>query len=228
MYASGGNSNLWNSSYTTVNANSSTTWNYQGTDVKALTGNWQNSYTNFSTQSANNMSIYTTVNTNSATTWNYQGTDLKALSGNWQSTYSTVSSLSSNWATSSTKYLPLSGGTITGNLTVTGTTSLSTTTVSDGLTCQHIQIGNNGNQFSLFRYGSAKFIVIGGGPGAYAAAAINDAYVTTNSKVFVQSIGVTDDKKIPSISVITSTGSLTAYSSLNNDTSTFNYFYFNP
>ena len=185
IYASGGNSNQWNSSYTTVN-------------------------------------------TNSATTWNYQGTDLKALSGNWQSTYSTVSSLSSNWATSSTKYLPLSGGTITGNLTVTGTTSLSTTTVSDGLTCQHIQIGNNGNQFSLFRYGSAKFIVIGGGPGAYAAAAINDAYVTTNSKVFVQSIGVTDDKKIPSISVITSTGSLTAYSSLNNDTSTFNYFYFNP
>ena len=185
MYASGGNSNQWNSSYTTVNANSATTWNYQGTDVKALTGNWQ-------------------------------------------STYATVSSLSANWATSSTKYLPLSGGTISGNLTVTGTTSLSTTTVSDGLTSQHIQIGNNGNQFSLFRYGSAKFIVIGGGPAAYAAAAINDAYVTTSSKVFIQSIGVTDDKKIPSISVVTSTGSLTAYSSINSDTSTFNYFYFNP
>jgi hypothetical protein len=185
IYASGGNSNLWNSSYTTVNANSATTWNYQGTDVKALTGNWQ-------------------------------------------STYSTVSSLSSNWATSSTKYLPLSGGTISGNLTVTGTTSLSTTTVSDGLTSQHIQVGNNGNQFSLFRYGSAKFVNVGGGDGAYAAAFVYDSNISTSSKVFTQSIGVTDNKKIPAISVLTSTGSLTAYSSLGSDTSSFNYFYFNP
>ena len=42
--------------YTTVNQNSATTWNYQGTDIKALTGDYSSSYT--------------TVNQNSATTWN--------------------------------------------------------------------------------------------------------------------------------------------------------------
>jgi hypothetical protein len=185
IYASGGNSNQWGSSYTIVNQNSAINWNYQGTDVKALTGNWQ-------------------------------------------STYATVSSLSANWATSSTNYLRLSGGTISGNLTVTGTTSLSTTTISDGLTSQHIQIGNNGNQFSLFRYGSAKFVNVGTGPGAYYAAFIYDTNITTSSKIFTQSIGITDNKKIPAISVVTSTGSLTAYSSLDTDTSGFSYFYFNP
>lgn len=55
-----------------------------------------------------------------------------------------------------------------------------------------------------------------------------DVNVTTSSKVFVQSIDVTDDKKIPSISVVTSTGSLTAYSSINNITSKINYFFINP
>lgn len=56
----------WNSVYTTVQSNSATTWNYQGTDIKALTGSWQNTYTNFSTQSANNIAVYSTVNSNSA------------------------------------------------------------------------------------------------------------------------------------------------------------------
>jgi len=36
------------------------------TGVRALTGNWQNTYTNFSIQSANNASVYSTVNANSA------------------------------------------------------------------------------------------------------------------------------------------------------------------
>ena len=51
--------------YTTVQTNSSTNWNYQGSDIKALTGNWQNTYTSFSSQSANNLSVYSTVQTNS-------------------------------------------------------------------------------------------------------------------------------------------------------------------
>jgi hypothetical protein len=51
IYASGGNSDIWNSSYTTVSANSSS-WSYQGTDIKALTGNWQNTYSNVSTNSS--------------------------------------------------------------------------------------------------------------------------------------------------------------------------------
>lgn len=42
----------WNSVYTTVQNNSATSWNYQGTDLKALSGNWQNTYTNYSSNSA--------------------------------------------------------------------------------------------------------------------------------------------------------------------------------
>ncbi len=52
IYASGGNSNQWNSTYSTVASYSATTWNYQGTDIKALTGNWQNTYTTVSSNSA--------------------------------------------------------------------------------------------------------------------------------------------------------------------------------
>ena len=70
---------------------------YNGSDVKSLTGNWENTYTNFSIQSANNLSVYNSVNSNSATTWNYQGTDIKSLTSNWQSTYSTVNITSANW-----------------------------------------------------------------------------------------------------------------------------------
>ena len=53
VYASGGNSNQWSSVYATVLANSATTWNYQGTDIKSLTGNWQSTYTSFNAQSGN-------------------------------------------------------------------------------------------------------------------------------------------------------------------------------
>jgi hypothetical protein len=101
IYSASGNSEQWNSSYTTVQANSATTWNYQGTDVKSLTSNWQNTYTNFSTQSANNISVYTTVNANSAT-WGVGGTidtGVRALTSNWQSTYTTVQTNSATWGT---------------------------------------------------------------------------------------------------------------------------------
>jgi hypothetical protein len=151
----------WDSTYTTVQQNSATTWNYQGTDLKLLSsgwigGNsayttvwtnsarWTSSYTKVNSNSANwdstyttvwsnsaswaidstidtgvraltsNWdSTYTTVQNNSATTWNYQGSDLKALSGNWQNTY-----------LNQTNYLPLTGGTITGSLSVIGTSTV--------------------------------------------------------------------------------------------------------
>ena len=38
--------------YNTVNANSATNWNYQGTDLKELSSNWQSTYTDFSSNSA--------------------------------------------------------------------------------------------------------------------------------------------------------------------------------
>jgi hypothetical protein len=58
-------------------------------------------------------SSYSTVQSNSATTWNYQGTDIKDLSANWQNTY-----------LNQTNYLPLTGGTLTGSLSVLGTSKL--------------------------------------------------------------------------------------------------------
>lgn len=63
-----GLSSLYISNDTTVNTNSA---------------NWQNTFTNFAPQSANNISTRTTVNTNSA---------------NWQNTFTTVSSFSATWA----------------------------------------------------------------------------------------------------------------------------------
>ena len=53
-------------------------------------------------------------------------TEFKSLSSNWQSSYTTVSSNSASYATISfanNKFLPLSGGTISGNLTITGNLS---------------------------------------------------------------------------------------------------------
>jgi hypothetical protein len=97
IYSASGNSNQWNTTYTTVRTNSSTNWNYQGTDIKSLTSNWQNTYIDFSSQSGNNSSVYSTVNSNSATNWNYQGTDLKNLSSNWEDTYNTVQDYSALW-----------------------------------------------------------------------------------------------------------------------------------
>jgi hypothetical protein len=62
-----GLSSLYISNDTTVNTNSA---------------NWQNTFTNFASQSANNISTRTTVNTNSA---------------NWQSAYTTVNTNSASW-----------------------------------------------------------------------------------------------------------------------------------
>ena len=97
IYSASGNSDQWNSSYNTIQTNSATTWNYQGTDVKNLTGNWQSSYTALTSTSANWNDVRNTVQTNSATTWNYQGSDVKALTGNWQSSYTALTSTSANW-----------------------------------------------------------------------------------------------------------------------------------
>jgi hypothetical protein len=77
----------WQSTYTTVNTNSSN-WNYQGLDLKALSSNWE--------------STYTTVYTNSAL-WDAAassaGADLtvRGLTGNWDSTYTTVNTKSASW-----------------------------------------------------------------------------------------------------------------------------------
>ena len=86
------NSANWNIAYTTVQ-NISSDVDYNGSDVKALTGVWQ--------------SASTVVQNSSATIWNYQGTDLRGLSANWQNSTTVVQSNSANW---NTAYSLVSGG----------------------------------------------------------------------------------------------------------------------
>jgi len=96
-WANSYSANLY-STYTTVSTYSAL-WNSGGsnTSLSSLTANWQNTFTNFSIQSANNISVYSTVQSNSAN-WNYQGTDVKILTANWQNTYTNVQSNSANWS----------------------------------------------------------------------------------------------------------------------------------
>jgi hypothetical protein len=90
--------------YNTV-LNNSSTWNYQGIDVKSITADWQNAYNNLITFSSeyleqpnlseiqSNSSLwnsnYNTVLSNSST-WNYQGTDIKELTADWQNAYNNL------------------------------------------------------------------------------------------------------------------------------------------
>jgi hypothetical protein len=154
LFVSGGNSDQWNSAYSTVQSNSATNWNYQGTDLKDLSSGWvdgNNAFTNlvansaaylsavdlsFLSVSADWNSVYNTVQTNSAVNWNYQGTDLKNLSANWQNTYSNFSSNSASYATQGyvgSNFYPLTGGTVGGSVSATGDGSFSNLYISSEL-----------------------------------------------------------------------------------------------
>jgi len=131
----------WQSTYATVCALSAE-WNSGGSALRSLSGNWQSTYATVCALSAN---------------WNsaYRGlTALQALSGNWQSTYATVCALSANWNSGGNlaNYLPLSGGTITGALAISGTTNLSgNLIVKSG---QNVGIGTNNPNQALTVMGS--------------------------------------------------------------------------
>ena len=154
----------WQSTYTTVwskSADWDAAFGTAGADVavRALTGKWD--------------STYSTVNANSATAWNYQGTDLKDLSANWQSTLATVSSNSAKWesvysnvvansalyateSSTNAKFLPLTGGTVTGptqfnsnltvygNISATGSSYFSNTFYSTTSALSVVNLGNSG------------------------------------------------------------------------------------
>ena len=91
---------------------------------------------------------------------------LSGLSGNWESTYTTVCSYSADWQSvivNLNSYLPLSGGVITGDLTVEGTfmtlgtaTFLSSVNVAVDDPLFHLAINNPSNIFDIGFVGHYK------------------------------------------------------------------------
>jgi methyl-accepting chemotaxis protein len=123
----------WDSVYTSVK-DTSANWDSVYTSVKDTSANWDSVYTSSSQTSANWDSVYTSVKDTSAN-WDSVYTSVKDTSANWDSVYTSSSQTSANWdsvyttynensATYATiefannKFLPLSGGTITGDLSV--------------------------------------------------------------------------------------------------------------
>ena len=152
--------------------NNSALWNYQGTDLKSLSSNWQNTYSVVSALSSlwstdtQTSEVYTTVQLNSALLWNYQGTDVKSLTANWDLTYITVQNnagttwnyqgtdlkqLSGNWQnTYSTVSANSAVWTLGGlNSGVTGATGVTGPTGATGFTGPTGQTGDSGPIGSL-------------------------------------------------------------------------------
>jgi hypothetical protein len=113
------------------------------TKVRASSANWDSSYT--------------TVQSNSAT-WGAGGDDVfvstkvRASSANWDSSYTAVQSNSATWNYQGANHVPLSGGTISGNITVRGSLSasqyLGLPTSSGGLSGNYLSLSGgtiNGN-----------------------------------------------------------------------------------
>lgn len=143
----------WNSVYSSV-ASVSASWNSVYSSVNSVSANWQNTYTNYSANSAS-YATTSTVNAVSsqlvlATDFNAYKTDVasatatllptsvyQSASGVWQNTYNTVQTNSaSNWDNASVtsyvdnNFLSLTGGTISGNLSVLGSVAYLDTTVA--------------------------------------------------------------------------------------------------
>ena len=121
----------------------SATWNVI-VDVQTLSSNWQNTYSNVLANSAN-----------------WGSTELQSLSSNWESTYTNVQSNSAVW----NRMLSLTGGTIQGNLLITGSLSvLSGSTFINTVfsNTSALQITNTG-------LGPALYVSQGAGPGDIAS-----------------------------------------------------------
>ena len=93
--------------------------------------------------SANWDSTYTTVQSNSADWANHTDTGVRALTSNWQSTYTSYNSNSASFVTTSfadSKYVPLSGATMTG--TLAAPTLSATTFYGNGSNVTNINASN--------------------------------------------------------------------------------------
>ena len=126
-----GTSTQWNTAYSYINSNSSNivtnftniattsaNWNLAYTDIQSITpisATWNTAYT----YTINNSAQLATIQATSAN-WNLAYSDVQAItpvSGNWNQAYTWSNSNSANLTNSTSNYLPLSGGTLTGALT---------------------------------------------------------------------------------------------------------------
>jgi len=98
---------------------------YQGADLKALSANWQDTFTTVQSASATWNEAYTLIQSNSATSWD--------------------NSLASSYADS--KFLPLSGGDLTGAISLSNVQVEQGTTLTDSLSSLVITI--NGQQYKI-------------------------------------------------------------------------------
>ena len=156
------NNILVNSVYTNVRDNSAS-WEESAiiAPLQSASANWDNTYNNVSTSSANWNNTYNNVSTSSAN-WNNTYNNVSTSSANWNNTYNNVSTSSANWnntytqfstnsATYATigfadaKFLPLSGGDLTGNITSTGTVSTNNDASFASLSTININVNNFSN-----------------------------------------------------------------------------------
>jgi len=74
-------SSNWSEAYNTVNSNSSVTWNYQGTDIKDISGNWQSSYTNLLSNSASYLATSTPSGNSTEIQYRLNSTEFGGIRG---------------------------------------------------------------------------------------------------------------------------------------------------
>jgi hypothetical protein len=155
----GGISQNW-----TFGADGSLTFPDNTTQTTAFTGNpdssnWDSTYSTVKNTSANWNAAYTNLIYNSAAYLSGTAVDLgqiPSLSANWNNTYTQYSSNSASYATIgfvNGKFLPLSGGSITGNLVVQGSlTALGTATFANTIftTTSALSVINTGPGPALY------------------------------------------------------------------------------
>ncbi len=103
------NSATWSSTYNTVQSNSATTWNYQGSDIKALTADWVGgniAYTNLIANSAAYLSGVDLSFLSVSANWNNVYTSVASTSANWNNVYSTVAANSATYITTTPTTAP--------------------------------------------------------------------------------------------------------------------------
>jgi len=135
IYASGGNSNLWNSSTTlfagysavwqsnvVTTSSSSGRWNAAYSSLTGTSAKWDNTFNVVSSNSANWNSAYTNLIANSAG-WNSIRSTVSAGSAKWDNTFNVISSNSANWNSAYTNLTANSGRWNAAYSSLTGTSA---------------------------------------------------------------------------------------------------------